>query len=172
MTSADIDAVANYWYRAPAADIERMGVNMGAFPPEAKYRARMAEVLAMPESEVKAFALIWEVDGRSIGFCTIKDLVLGDKGSMHLHMWEATARGKGLGGRLFCLSALDFYERFQLKSIICEPKASNPMPNRMLQKVGFPLALTREGASSELSAVTTLNRYAIDRDIAAAYLTR
>jgi RimJ/RimL family protein N-acetyltransferase len=68
------------------------------------------------------------------------------------------------------LSALDFYERFSLKRIICEPKADNPMANRLLQKIGFPLVLTRVAASSELSVVCELNRYEIPREIAERYL--
>jgi len=68
------------------------------------------------------------------------------------------------------LSALDFYERFNLKRIICEPKADNPMANRMLKKIGFPLILTHVAASSEISVVCELNRYEILRDIAERYL--
>jgi RimJ/RimL family protein N-acetyltransferase len=69
------------------------------------------------------------------------------------------------------LSALDFYERYNLKRIICEPKADNPMANRLLQKIGFPLVLTRVGVSSELAFVCELNRYEIQRKIAERYAT-
>jgi RimJ/RimL family protein N-acetyltransferase len=93
-------------------------------------------------------------------------------GSMHLHMWRADLRGKGYGGRLFCLAAIEFYKRFKLKRIICEPKADNPSPNRLLQRIGFPLASTRIGRSSELSSICNLNRYDILREIAEDYLLR
>jgi hypothetical protein len=62
---------------------------------------------------------------------------------MHLHIWNTERRGKGIGGRLFCLSAIDFFERFEVREIVCEPGASNPYPNRMLQKIGFPLTGSR-----------------------------
>ena len=64
------------------------------------------------------------------------------------------------------MSALDFYERFNLKRMICEPKADNPMANRMLQKLGFPLVLMHVAAGSELGVVCELNRYEILRDVA------
>ena len=43
------------------------------------------------------------------------------------------------------------------------------MANRMLEKIGFPLALTHVAASSELSVVCELNRYEILRDVAERY---
>ena len=64
-----------------------------------------------------------------------------------------------------------FVERFQLKRIICEPKADNAPPNRLLQRIGFPLISTRVGRSSELSRVCKLNRYDIVREIAEDYLS-
>ena len=68
------------------------------------------------------------------------------------------------------MSALDFYQRFSLKRIICEPKADNPMANCMLKKIGFPLVLTHVAASSEISVVCELNRYEILRDVTERYL--
>jgi hypothetical protein len=56
---------------------------------------------------------------------------------IHLHMWERESRGKGLGAVLFCLSALEFIKRFELKTRYCQPKADNSMPNRMLRRIGF-----------------------------------
>ena len=85
-------------------------------------------------------------------------------------MWRADLRGKGYGPRLFCLSALDFYKRFNLKRIICEPKADNPLANRMLKRIGFPLVLTHVATGSELGFVCELNRYEIPRDVADRYL--
>ena len=114
--------------------------------------------------------LAWCIDGKAIGHSSLKDIVLGEVGNMHLHMWRADLRGKSYGPPLFCMSALDFYERFNLKRIICEPKADNPMANRMLKKIGFPLVLTHVAASSEISVVCELNRYEILRDVAERYL--
>jgi len=45
------------------------------------------------------------------------------------------------------------------------------MANRLLQKIGFPLVLTRVGVSSELAFVCELNRYEIQRKIAERYAT-
>lgn len=147
-----------------------MGLAIERVPSASQLRSDLEAMIATPLDRLRSFVLAWCVDGKTIGHSSLKDIVPGDFGSVHLHMWRADVRGKGYGPRLFCLSALDFYERFKLKRIICEPKADNPMPNRMLKKIGFPLVLTHVARGSELAVLCELNRYEILRDVAARYL--
>ena len=109
---------------------------------------------------------IWLADGEPIGYSSLKNIRRGQRAEIHLHVWSTAFRGRGLGDRLFALSALGFYERFALRQIVCEPSAGNRMPNRMLQKAGYPLLGTRVGASSELSRICLLNTYDVRREIA------
>ena len=146
-----------------------MGLAIDRVPSATQLRSDLAAMIVAPLDRVRSFVIAWWADGKAIGHSSLKDIVPGDFGSIHLHMWRADLRGKGYGPRLFCLSALDFYKRFNLKRIICEPKADNPMANRMLKKIGFPLVLTHVAASSELSVVCELNRYEILRDVAERY---
>ncbi|HJY53159.1 MAG TPA: GNAT family N-acetyltransferase, partial [Candidatus Udaeobacter sp.] len=138
-------------------------------PSATRLHSGLEAMIATPVDQLRGFVLAWCADGKTIGHSSLKDIVPGEFGSIHLHMWRADLRSKGYGPRLFCLSALDFYDRFNLKLIICEPKADNPMANRMLQKIGFPLVLTHVAASSELSVICELNRYEILRDVAERY---
>jgi RimJ/RimL family protein N-acetyltransferase len=165
----DFDGYIAYFTQPSKADAERMGLAIDRIPSAAQLRSNLEAMIATPLDRLRSFVLAWCIDGKTIGHSSLKDILPGDSGSIHLHMWRADLRGKGYGPRLFCLSALDFYERFNLKRIICEPKADNPVANRMLQKIGFPLVLTRVAASSELSVVCELNRYEILRDIARRY---
>jgi RimJ/RimL family protein N-acetyltransferase len=166
----DFDGYITYFTRASQADAERMGLDINRVPSADRLHSDLAAMIAAPLDRLSSFVLAWCVDGKAVGHSSLKDIVPGDFGSMHLHMWRADLRGKGYGSRLFCLSALDFYERFSLRRIICEPKADNPMANRMLQKIGFPLILTHVAASSEISIVCELNRYDILREVAERYL--
>lgn len=170
-TSDDIAGYIAYLTGMSAADSERIGLDVDRLPPAEKMAADLAASLTEPIDRVRSFMLAWCVDGEVIGHSSVKDIVAGESGRMHLHVWRSDLRGKGYGPPLFCLAALDFYERFNLQSIICEPKADNPMPNRMLRKIGFPLIKTYVGASSELSVVCEVNRYDIRRDVAESYLT-
>jgi len=170
LAKEDFDGYIAYFTRPSKVDAERMGLAIDRVPSATRLRSDLETMLATPVDRVRSFVLAWCVDGETIGHSSLKDIVPGEIGSMHLHMWHADLRGKGYGPRLFCLSALDFFERFNLKRIMCEPKADNPMANRMLKKIGFPLVLTHVAASSELSVVCELNRYDIPRDVAERYL--
>jgi RimJ/RimL family protein N-acetyltransferase len=169
LTSDDLDGYIAYFTRPSKADAERMGLAIHRVPSAARLRSELEVMLVTPLHRLRSFVLAWCLDGKTIGHSSLKDIVPGDVGSIHLHMWRSDLRGKGYGPRLFCLSVLDFYKRFNLKRMICEPKADNPMANRMLRRIGFPLVLTRVAASSELSVVCELNRYEILRDIAERY---
>lgn len=165
----DFDGYIAYFTQSSEADAERMGLAIDRVPSAAQMRSDLEVMIATPVDRLRSFVLAWCVDGKTIGHSSLKNIVPGGVGSIHLHMWRADLRGKGYGPRLFCLSALDFYDRFNLKRIICEPKADNPMANRMLKKIGFPLVLTHVAASSELSVVCKLHRYEILRDVAERY---
>jgi hypothetical protein len=147
----DFNGFINYWLGLSQAEIACMGVAIDRMPSATQMRRDLEAMLAAPKDAARSFVLAW---------CS----------NVHLHMWRADLRGKGYGPRLFCLAAVDFYDRFKLKRMICEPKADNPSPNRLLQRIGFPLISTRVGTSSELSVICKLNRYDIVREIAERYL--
>ena len=171
LATEDLDGFIAYFTRPSKDDAERMGLAIDRVPSATQMRSDLEAMIAAPVDQIRTSILAWCVDGKAVGHSSLKDIVPGDFGSIHLHMWRADLRGKGYGPRLFCLSALDFYDRLNLKRIICEPKADNPMANHMLKKIGFPLILTHVAASSELSVVCELNRYEIRRDIAERYLS-
>jgi RimJ/RimL family protein N-acetyltransferase len=149
-----------------------MGCDLSRFPSSEEYTCILREQLQASPETTTAFYSMWIVNGETVGFASLKNIRFGIRGEMHLHIWNADQRGKGIGSRLFCLSAIDFFERFRVSEIICEPGAANPYPNRMLQKTGFPLTGSRVGRSSELSKELPLNTYAITREIAFDYLSK
>lgn len=167
---ADIPQVVDYWLSRSEEDLIRMGADASKLPQREEFEASLGRILETPDAVCQTYYLIWLLDDTPIGFSSLKNIVHGKTGAIHLHIWDSSFTGKGYGAALFCLSAIGFYAMFNLESIKCEPRASNPLPNRMLQKVGFPLLKTYVGASSELSLTCKLNRYAITRNIAEAYL--
>jgi RimJ/RimL family protein N-acetyltransferase len=170
LAAEDFDGFINYWLGLSQAEIERLGIAIDRLPSAAQMRSDLEAMLAA-DAGVRSLVLAWCINGEAIGHSSLKDIVPSESGSIHLHMWRADLRGKGHGRYLFCLAAVDFYERFKLKRIVCEPKADNPSPNRLLQRIGFPLISTRIGRSSELSAICKLNCYDIVRKIAEDYLS-
>jgi [ribosomal protein S5]-alanine N-acetyltransferase len=172
LAEKDFDVFINYWMELSPADIERIGVAADRLPSCEQMRAGLETMLSTPNDRANSFVLAWCINGEAIGHSSLKDIVAGECGNIHLHMWRADLRGKGYGPHLFCLAVLDFYRRFNLKRMICEPKADNPAPNRLLQRIGFPLVSTRIGAGSELGVICELNRYDIVRHIAESFLKK
>ena len=173
MRPEEAGLVARYFHGASDADLDRMGVvERERLPPVGEWTRRLQETLAAPQQQANSAYLAWLVDGAAVGYVALKRLRLGESADLHLHMWSAAHRGQGHGAVLACLSVVEAFERFGLRSLVCEPKASNPMPNRMLAKVGFPLVRSYVGASSELSRTTELNQYDLRRDVADAFLAR
>jgi RimJ/RimL family protein N-acetyltransferase len=168
----DFDQFINYWFGLSPAEIERLGVASDRLPSADRMRSDLEAMLAAADENVRSFVLAWCVNGEAIGHSSLKDIVAGECGNIHLHMWRADLRGKGYGPHLFCLAVLDFYRRFDLKRMVCEPKADNPAPNRLLQRIGFPLVSTRIGAGSELGVICELNRYDIVCHIAESFLKK
>lgn len=164
----DMDGFVAYFAGLNEEDCARMGIESARIPSPEKLRVDVEAITA--STAPTSFILAWCVDGKTIGHSSLKDIAPGEFGTMHLHMWRTDLRGHGYGSRLFCLSAVDFYDRFHLKRIICEPKADNATPNRMLKKIGFPLVLTHVAASSELTPPAEVNRYEILREVAERYL--
>lgn len=165
--------VARYFHDASDGDLDRMGVvARERLPPLGDWTARLQAALAAPPEQATSAYFTWLVDGAPVGFSSLKNLRYGASADLHLHMWSAPHRGQGHGAALFCLTVLEAFDRFRLRHAVCEPKATNPLPNRMLAKVGFPLVRTYVGASSELSRTTELNQYDIRREVAQAFLRK
>jgi len=116
--------------------------------------------------------LLWMCGARLIGYAALKRIQFGLYGDMHLHMVSREDRGRGMGAVLFCLSTLSFYQTYRLQLCLCEPRATNLGPNRMLQKIGFPLLKTFCGCSSDLTFPTEISQYFVTADLAQGYLDR
>ena len=166
----DIPHVIDYWLSASPAELLAMGADASKLPGRAQWGENLERILATPDRQASTFYLIWVVDRQPIGFSSLKNIVYGERGEMHLHIWDKASRGKGHGAALFCLAAIEFFRRFELREIHCEPRSSNPAPNRMLQRIGFPLVRTHTAASSEIALVCEVNRYDIVPAIAEEYL--
>ncbi len=148
--SADIVHILRYWREATDSDLLRKGET--ARPDEAS-NAKFLNwfVTARPSlEEAKEDILIWVLDGAAIGYCTLKDFQPSREAQMHLHMWEKDLRGQGWGAIFFCLCVLEFQRKHALTRIICQPNSANPMPVRVLKRIGF----VQNGTKFEVSLAT------------------
>ena len=170
LTAADIRLVVDYWCDMPNENLLRMGAERDYIPSREEFTANLLHQLTTTDRNATSFVLMWLADGEPIGFNTLKNIRYGEDADIHLHIFDDRHRGKGYGAPLFCLATVEYYRRFALQSMMCEPRSANPMPNGMLRKVGFPLIKTYVGRSSAICGVCELNRYDIRRDVAERFL--
>src|SRR5439155_20056254 len=94
---------------------------------------------------------------------SINKIVPGTEAFIHLHLWNPQLRRGGLGTEFVRKSATFYFERFDLKKIVCEPSAANPSPNRVLEKLGFEFVRRYKTIPTEIAYEQEVNRYEVKR---------
>ena len=169
VTVSDAELINQYWSACSEEDLERMG-ELGWPDPDENLAFLRNFCSGSPDPEEEGEDIrVWCVDDVPIGYSTLKEFKFGGEGQVHLHIWDRGCRGKGYGSVLFCLTALDFIKKFQLRSLFCQPKRDNAMPNGMLRKMGFlelePVEYLRRDGSS-----ITQSRFHIEASKASEFL--
>ncbi len=172
LTEEDIPYIVRYWFENSDENIIQMGADKTKLNSQIEFSNQLQTMCNAALEKTKSYYMIWLIDNKPIGYNALKDIQKDEIAHMHLHMWNSEYRGKGYGAKLFCMAALEFYNMFNLKMILCEPRSSNPMPNRMLTKIGFKKWRTYLSTSSELSLTCELNSYIIDPIIATHFLNQ
>ena len=97
----------------------------------------LTEQINQSYKEKKSYCIIWLSDEKPVGHSNVNKILFGEEAYMHLHVWKADKRQKGMGTALLKMSLPYFFDNLQLKKLYCEPYALNPAPNKTLDKVGF-----------------------------------
>ncbi len=72
-----------------------------------------------------------------VGHSNVNKIIFGEEAYMHLHLWKADKRQKGIGTALVKMTLPYFFDNLQLKTLYCDPYALNPAPSKTVEKVGF-----------------------------------
>jgi RimJ/RimL family protein N-acetyltransferase len=159
----DVALVNGYWASQTPADCERMSLDPSKIPTRFLRPELIERMLRVPVRERAADTLIWELNARAIGMSSLRNIRYGEYGEIHLHVIDPTSRRSGYGHRFFALSLQEYFRRFALELIVCEPSSRNPGPNRLLQKLGFTVAKTYRTVPSDINIEHEVNRYEITR---------
>src|SRR5688572_11584011 len=133
----DIPMLDQYWQKLSDEDVARMGIDRAKLPTSAEFTARVAKTLETPVKERLADPLIWELDGRAVGFTNLNAFDRPKQAEIHLHLIDKSLRGKGLGAQWFALSLKKYFQRHGLEKIVCQPAAANAGPNGMMRSLGI-----------------------------------
>lgn len=133
----DIPLIADYWFKSEPHYLESLGVDPEKMFTRDQFTTMLSQQVSLPYNEKKAYALIWEAHGKTIGHSNVNPVIYGQEALMHLHIWNAEHRRKGCGAEFIKMSLPYYFENLQLQKIYCEPYAFNESPNKLLEKCGF-----------------------------------
>jgi ribosomal-protein-alanine N-acetyltransferase len=133
----EYELMLDYFYKADQPFLHGMGVDCLKLPQRDKWLDALLVDHEKPDKERDRFYLVWTFRGQRVGHSSINKIVHGTEAFIHLHLWNSQLRRAGLGTEFKRRSAKFYFERFNLKKLVCEPWAENPAPKRVLEKLGF-----------------------------------
>lgn len=166
MLREEIHLMVDYFLNADESFLRGMGADPAKLPSRSQWISLLEEDLQKPLAKRSFFYLVWKVEDRPVGHTNINKIHFGDHASMHLHIWYPEARRAGLGFHALQQSIPIFFNKFQLKKLICEPYAHNPAPNRTLSKLGFEFIRTYETTPGWINYHQSVSRYELRKAVA------
>lgn len=160
----DINLLVAYWLNSDPDYLLGMGADPAKIPSEVEFRAMLHKQIDNPIDEKQSFALIWELDGKPVGHSNVNRITFGVEATMHLHLWYPDNRQKGLGSQLLIKSLPFYFEKLQIKKLICEPYALNPAPNKILKRIGFQFIKKYTTIPGSSNFEQEVNRYELTRE--------
>lgn len=157
----DIPLVNGYWANQTPADVDRLSLDPSKVPTPYIQVDAYRKVLDLPFEQRQSDLLIWELNEQAVGMSSLRNIRYAEYGEIHLHMIEPEFRRSGYGHRFLAMTLQEYFRRFKLRLIVCEPSSTNPGPNRLLQKLGFTIAKTYRTAPGPLNREHEVNRYEI-----------
>jgi len=159
----EYELMVEYFYKADDSFLRGMGVDRLKLPERDKWLEALLADHEKPDSERDRFYVVWIFQGRRIGHSSINKIIPGTEAFIHLHLWNPQLRRAGLGTEFVRRSANFYFERFNLKKLVCEPWADNPAPNRVLKKIGFAFIRRYRTTPGHIAFEHDVNRYELRR---------
>jgi RimJ/RimL family protein N-acetyltransferase len=162
--ASDIQSVVGYWTGAPLSYLEAMGIDTTDLSRFDAMAAGIQAELEAPYSAKKTLHLIAEFGGQAIGHVYVNNVNFGEAAFIHLHLWRGTPKRQKLGSRMVAAGIPYFFEKLELKELLCEPAAANPAPNRTIERLGFSLVKTYETVPAGWNFLLEVNQWRLSRE--------
>ena len=163
MTLDETAMVIDYFYSSTVEQLDLMGIDPTRMPTRPVWSHLFKSLYETPVAERAVLMVVWQLDGRPIGFSSCDRIVRGSHANMHLHVTAPELRGRGLGTACVSRSVDLYVERLELKRLFCEPHAYNTAPNRALQKAGFRYVKTYNTVPGPMNYHQAVTRWMIER---------
>jgi RimJ/RimL family protein N-acetyltransferase len=163
MALSEVAIRIGYFHEASDDYLLALGVDRALLPTPEAWRSFHERDYGRPLTERENYSLLWELDGRAVGFSSLDHIVFGQEAFMHLHIVEPSWRHRGLGTNFVRLSASKYFDLFALKHLYCEPNALNVAPNRTLQRAGFTYLFSHETVPGPINFRQVTTRWVLER---------
>ncbi len=159
----EVGIVIDYFHGATPEFLDTLGVDPTRLPERGAWHERFAEEFAHPIESRPRLMVIWELDGRPIGFSSADKITIGVQANMHLHVVEPDRRGRGVGAACVRMTARHYFDALGVQRLFCEPNAFNVAPNRTLQRAGFTYVKTHTTVPAALNFHQPVTRWVLKR---------
>ena len=138
LTEADLDAIADYFYR-PDAHLDTL-IDRSVLPEREKLRSRYAAWIWQGDPDQMGSIFALRLDQRLIGFTVLLRQSPGINFS-HWHIIERADRAGGVSSAIYPTRMELYFDLFPIDRLIHQTRTSNTGVNRMLDKF-VPIAKT------------------------------
>jgi RimJ/RimL family protein N-acetyltransferase len=163
MALSDVWMRIDYFHSASDEHLQMLGVDRSLLPSRAAWLEFYEADYSRPITERQNYSLVWEADGRPVGFSTTDRIVFGLEAFMHLHILAAHDRRTGYGAEFVRRSVGRYFQVLELQRLYCEPNAFNVGPNRTLQRAGFRYQFSHVATPSPINVEQVTTRWLLER---------
>lgn len=138
-SNTDIVLFLDYIYHSPAGFMDSIAVDLNKMPSEVDMseilRVKCGQNGGLTPSKMNWLTILY--NGEAIGFHSIDNIIEGDDGIFHAHLWKQDMRQLGLGGYTYPIACKIFFERFNLRRILFKTPIQNMGAIRVKEKLGI-----------------------------------
>lgn len=163
-TLEDIPLIVDYFLNSTDDHLLKMGVERTKLYERTYWLNLLQENFYLNKEKKQLYYIIWLMNDEAIGHCNINKIIPNQEANMHLHLWNNDNRHKGLGLSFLQMSIPIFFKEFNLKKLYCEPYASNPAPNKTLEKLGFEFIDTYFGIPGPFNFEQQVNKWCLTKE--------
>ena len=127
---SDIDLIVNYWLSADDAFLTGMGVDLTKIPSREEMVTLLSAQLNQSYKEKKSYCIIWLIDGKPAGHSNVNKIQFGEEACMHLHLWKADVRQKGMGATFVKMALPYFFQKPAPEKTLLRALCSKPRPQQ------------------------------------------
>jgi RimJ/RimL family protein N-acetyltransferase len=160
----DIKSIVDYFLNSSDEFLLGLGVDKAKLPGRDEWLKMLSAGINKKIHDREFYFIIWLLNNEPAGHSNINKIIYGEEAYMHLHLWQSGSREKGLGSKFLKLCIPQYFEKFKLKNLFCEPYAENTAPNKTLEKLGFEFIKQYETIPGWINFRQPVNRWLMSFD--------